>query len=54
MLDDDMSTLKTTMRDNDEMDCMLVFEINEELSNNVNSIVVKMSKNGADWERKVL
>lgn len=54
MLDDDMSTLQTTMRDNDEMDCVLVFEINSELADNINSIVVKMSKNGADWERKVL
>ncbi len=53
MLDDDMSTLQTVMRDNEEMDCVLVFEINTELAADVNSIVVKMSKNGADWERRV-
>ena len=54
MLDDDMSTLQTVMRDNDEMDCVLVFEINTDLADNVNAITVKMSKNGADWERRVL
>ena len=53
MLDDDMSTLQTVMRDNDEMDCVLVFEINSELANNINSIVVRLSKNGADWERRL-
>lgn len=53
MLDDDMSTLQTVMRDNEEMDCVLVFEINTELADNVESIVVKMSKNGSDWERRL-
>ena len=53
MLDDDMSTLQTVMRDNEEMDCVLVFEINSELAAEVNSLVVKMSKNGADWERRL-
>lgn len=53
MLDDDMSTLQTVMRDNDEMDCVLVFEINTDLANNIDSIIVRMSKNGADWERRV-
>ncbi len=53
MLDDDMSTLQTVMRDNDEMDCVLVFEINNDLADNINTIVVKMSKNGVDWERRV-
>lgn len=53
MLDDDMSTLQTVMRDNDEMDCVLVFEINTDLANNIDSIVVRLSKNGADWERRL-
>ena len=54
MLDDDMSTLQMNMRDNEELDCVLVFEISNELADNINTIVVKMSKNGADWERKVM
>ncbi len=53
MLDDDMSTFQASMRDNEELDLVLVFEINEGLASNVDSIVVKMSKAGADWERKV-
>ena len=53
MLDDDMSTLQTVMRDNEEIDCVLVFEIDSDLADEIDSIVVKMSKNGSDWERKV-
>ena len=54
MLDDDMSTLQLDIRDNEEIDAVLIFEIDENLSNGIESITVKLSKNGEDWERKVL
>ncbi len=53
MLGDDMSTLKCSLRDNEEIDCVLVFEIDEEVASNINNIVLKLSKPGSDWERKL-
>lgn len=54
MLNDDMSTLQTTLRDNEEIDCVLIYEIDESVADNLSSIIVKLSKSGADWERQVL
>ena len=54
MLNDDMSTLQTSMHDNEEMDCVLIFEVSEEAADNISSIVVKLSKSGANWQRQVL
>lgn len=54
MLNDDMSTLQTTLRDNEEIDCVLIFEIDESVADNLSSIIVKLSKSGANWERQVL
>ena len=54
MLNDDMSTLQTTLRDNEEIDCVLIYEIDESVADNLSSIIVKLSKSGAEWERQVL
>ncbi len=54
MLNDDMSTLQTTLRDNEEIDCVLIYEIDESAADDLSSIVVKLSKTGANWERQVL
>ena len=54
MLNDDMSTLQTHIRDNEEIECVLVYEISEEAASDIRSIVVRLSKSGHDWERKVL
>ena len=54
MLNDDMSTLQTNLRDNEEIECVLIFEIDNDTAANVNSIVVRMAKEGHEWERKVL
>ena len=54
MLNDDMSTLQTTLRDNEEIDCVLIYEIDESVADNLSSIIVKLSKSGANWERQVL
>ncbi len=54
MLNDDMSTLQLDLRDNEEIDAVLIFEIDESLANNIDSISVKLSKNGSEWERRVL
>ena len=53
MLGDDMSTLQCDLRDNEEIDCVLVFEIDEEVASNLDKIFLKLSKPGADWERKL-
>ena len=54
MLGDDMSTLQATLKDNEEIDCVLVFEISAETAADLETIVLKLSKPGADWERKLL
>ncbi len=54
MLNDDMSTLQTSLSDNEEIDCVLIYEIDESAADNLESIIVKLSKSGANWERQVL
>lgn len=53
MLGDDMSTLRMSLRDNEEVDCVLIFEIDAEAASNIDTIVLKLSKPGADWQRKL-
>ena len=53
MLGDDMSTLKVDLRDNEEIDCVLIFEIDQEVASNLDTIILKLSKPGADWQRKL-
>lgn len=53
MLGDDMSTLKADLKDNEEIDCVLIFEIDQEVASDLNTIILKLSKPGADWQRKL-
>ena len=53
MLGDDMSTLKADLRDNEEIDCVLIFEIDQEVASDLDTIILKLSKPGADWQRKL-
>ncbi|MBO4608879.1 MAG: hypothetical protein J5696_03305 [Lachnospiraceae bacterium] len=53
MLGDDMSTLQVSLRDNEEIDCVLIFEIDQEVASNLDTIILKLSKPGADWQRKL-
>ena len=53
MLGDDMSTLQTSLRDNEEIDCVLIFEIDQDVADRLDSIVLRLTKPGADWERKL-
>ncbi len=53
MLNDDLSTLNVQMKDNEEIECVLIFEIDEVTADDIESIVVRLVRNGSEWERKV-
>ena len=52
--DDDMSSLDVIMRDNEEIDSIMIFEIDADLADNIESLEVRLSKAGADWQKKIL
>ena len=54
LLDADMATLDKVVKKGEEIECVLIYEIDQDSALNLNSIVVKLVKDGSDWERKVL
>ena len=54
MLDDDMSTLDINMKNDEERECVLIFELDEGAASDIDSIVIKLVKDNSDWERKLL
>ena len=54
MLDDDMSTLDINMKNDEERECVLIFELDEDAASDIDSIVIKLVKDNSDWERKLL
>jgi len=54
MLSDDMATLQTDLKPGEGTDCVLIFEVKESVADSVESLVVRMSKPGSEWENKVL
>ena len=54
LLDADMATLDRNIKKGEEIECVLIYEIDQDSASNLNSIVVKLVKDGSDWERKVL
>ena len=54
MLPEDMTTLQTTMRDNESRDLVLIYEIGESVGAKIDSIVLRLSKTGSEFEKKLL